>query len=258
MRLRGPAAGDAHNFANHLWALVCSNQEMKETSRKAVLGKDLTPEKGCQAKITPPGSPPAGNTPVLTVGNLGFWDGATYLNDAAQASVFARARLMEGAKESIKISQQEIATRVPPEDPRGILVWPKYFMTALGIALVKNVDVYIVLGGDAKGEHSGYSHGIPIRDVGIAIREAVRKTRGAPSGPALNKLLCEKLHLANLRFSQDKEWEGPPNERWIKNHAKMWSVDDQVFYVGADNIYPAALQEFGYIVGGKAETSMLM
>lgn len=258
MRLRGPAAADAHNFANHLWALVCSKPELKETSRKAVLGKDVTPEKGCQAKVTPPGSPPAGHTPVLAVGNLGFWDGVAYLNDAAQASVFARSFLMNKAEKSIKISQQEIATRVPPDNPKGVIIWPQYLMADLGKALVKRVDVYIVLGGDAKGEHSGYSHGIPIRDVGLAIREAVRKTKGAPSGPALSKLLCEKLHLANLRFSQDKEWEGPPNERWIKNHAKMWSVDDQIFYIGADNAYPAGLQEFGYIVGGKAETSTLM
>ena len=39
------------------------------------------------------------------------------------------------------------------------------------------------------------------------------------------------------------------------NHAKVWIVDDQVFYIGSDNIYPAYLQEFGHIIGHQPTTA---
>ncbi len=258
MRLRGPAAQDAHNFANRLWKLVCSSPETLASSRMARLGKDKSPKPGCQATLNPLSAVQTGHTPVLAVGNLGLWNIRAYFNDAAQASVYARSFLMDKAEKSIKLSQQEIATRVPPEDPEGKIVYPSYFMKSLGKALVRNVDVYIVLGGDADGKYFGYSHGIPIKDVGKEIRAAVQKEPNAPKGEALVKLLCERLHLANMRFSEDEKWMGPDNESWVRNHAKMWMVDDQIFYIGADNVYPAALQEFGYIVGGKAETGVVL
>lgn len=258
MRLRGPAAQDAHKLASRLWTFVCNNPETLATSRKAHLGAGESPQPGCQPKVDLLPPIQAGHTPVLAVGNLGLWNVLAYFNDAAQASVYARSFLMDRATTSIKISQQEIATRVPPEDPKGTIVYPTFFMRSLGAALVRNVDVYIVLGGDAEGQYSGYSHGIPIKDVGEAIRKEVQKQPNAPTGKARTELLCKRLHLANLRFSKDKRWIGPDNESWVRNHAKMWMIDDHVFYIGADNVYPAALQEFGYIVGGKDETSVVL
>ena len=40
-------------------------------------------------------------------------------------------------------------------------------------------------------------------------------------------------------------WE---NGNKIGNHAKTVSVDDAAFYIGSKNLYPATLQDFGYIV----------
>ena len=61
----------------------------------------------------------------------------------------------------------------------------------------------------------------------------------------VNALLCSHVHLAPFRFGPDASW---PGGKAIANHAKLWMVDDRVFYIGSDNMYPVNLQEFGYIV----------
>ncbi|WP_425319535.1 hypothetical protein [Candidatus Coxiella mudrowiae] len=35
------------------------------------------------------------------------------------------------------------------------------------------------------------------------------------------------------------------------NHAKIWVVDDRLFYVSSHNLYPSNLQEFGYVINNK-------
>jgi hypothetical protein len=57
--------------------------------------------------------------------------------------------------------------------------------------------------------------------------------------------MCQHLHLAPLRFGPDETW---PENRAIAVHAKFWMIDDRAFYVGSDNLYPANLQEFGYVL----------
>ena len=39
---------------------------------------------------------------------------------------------------------------------------------------------------------------------------------------------------------------------------KLWMVDDRVFYVGSDNLYPVNLQEFGYIVDDRKAAAELL
>ena len=61
----------------------------------------------------------------------------------------------------------------------------------------------------------------------------------------MNALLCSRFHLAPFRFGPDDSW---PGGKTIANHSKFWMVDDRVFYIGSDNMYPVNLQEFGYII----------
>ena len=71
----------------------------------------------------------------------------------------------------------------------------------------------------------------------------------------MNALLCSRFHLASFRFGPDDSW---PGSKTIANHSKLWMVDDRVFYIGSDNMYPVNLQEFGYIVGdSKAVDTMI-
>ena len=63
-------------------------------------------------------------------------------------------------------------------------------------------------------------------------------------------MMCQSLQLAPLRHAPGAgSWA---NGNTIANHAKTVSVDDQAFYIGSKNLYPATLQDFGYIVEDSA------
>jgi murine toxin len=41
------------------------------------------------------------------------------------------------------------------------------------------------------------------------------------------------------------------------NHSKVFFIDDQVCYVGSDNLYPNGNLEFGYLIEGQAVQDLL-
>jgi phosphatidylserine/phosphatidylglycerophosphate/cardiolipin synthase-like enzyme len=59
----------------------------------------------------------------------------------------------------------------------------------------------------------------------------------------------KKLKLATLYYAGNSQ---------SSNHAKMYIIDEDCFYVGSDNMYPSrdneGLQEFGYLIEDKNET----
>ena len=44
----------------------------------------------------------------------------------------------------------------------------------------------------------------------------------------------------------------------IANQSKLWMVDDRIFYIGSDNMYPVNLQEFGFIVDDRKAVDALI
>src|SRR5262249_18042579 len=65
-----------------------------------------------------------------------------------------------------------------------------------------------------------------------------------PTGTALRDLICQRFHLAPLRFSSEDAFpDGVP----YPLHAKFVMVDDQAFYIGSQNQYDAGLTEFGFM-----------
>jgi len=58
--------------------------------------------------------------------------------------------------------------------------------------------------------------------------------------------MCNSLQLAPLRIASGIGlWA---NGNSIANHAKSVAVDGAAFYIGSKNLYPATLQDFGYVV----------
>jgi hypothetical protein len=91
-------------------------------------------------------------------------------------------------------------------------------------------------------------------DVLTRVRDAAAALPGAPTGPALDALLCQKLRVAPLRFSTESRF---PDGVSYPNHANLVMVDEQGFYLGSQNLYNAALTEYGYIVDDAAATAEL-
>lgn len=88
----------------------------------------------------------------------------------------------------------------------------------------------------------------------------IRPILGDPHIKAAVDELNSKLTLATLSFSDNgaNKWLSNGKEIEAGNHAKVYIIDDEYFYVGSDNFYQSyykeGLQEFGYLVEGQKET----
>jgi phosphatidylserine/phosphatidylglycerophosphate/cardiolipin synthase-like enzyme len=259
LALNGPAARDAHEFADALWAFVCRNAGHGGPIASFVARTAGPIEPGCLAQIPLPAaqSRPAGALPVLAVGRLGAGITAAFANH----SELARDLLIGAARSSVRLSQQDIGFRALAVRPLNVripgdldLLYPDSTLEHLVDLMLRGGDVYIVLSNPgAETATSSYSNAVSLEEVASEFREVARR-RSPLRASELRALLCRRLHLAPLRFGPDPTW---PGGHAIANHAKLWLVDDEVFYIGSDNLYPVDLQEFGYIIDDRAAAARL-
>jgi hypothetical protein len=252
MRFSGPAATSAARFADALWEFVCVNRDKAPKVAVATwMAGQAKPGNDCLVPAELPASRPAkGGVPILTVGRLG----AGITKDFANQSELARELMMGAAQKSIRIVQQDLGFNLGRADT----LYPDSDIDRLvDFLLRREGDIYIVLSNQAAMGNSGsfYSNDVSLAQLALHIRDALQERlyRRDPqsryavrTGPdPANAMLCNRLHLAPLRFGPDDKW---PGNHPIAVHAKFWMIDDRAFYVGSDNMYPVNLQEFGYIV----------
>ena len=250
MEVHGSAAADAHRFANLLWSYTCANENWETWLTWSVwenefAGGSVTNDCPAPFDLTVTPGPSTGT--VISVGRLG-----TGIANGANQADDARLALIGAAKSTLRIVQQDIGPVTVPYLGMPLTAWPTDELQALAEALVRGVDVYIVLSdlnataGGLPITEATYSNGWTPADVGNHIKSYMQSTTGFPTGAALDALLCTKLHLAPFRYNAiDATWpDGTP----FASHTKVVEVDDQAVYMGSHNMYPANLQEFGYIV----------
>jgi phosphatidylserine/phosphatidylglycerophosphate/cardiolipin synthase-like enzyme len=258
MALEGPAAADAQRFADRLWRFVCVNagSDPEVTSLEYQAGA-ATAGPGCLPAIhiaNPAKGHAAGGVSVLAVGRLA--SGIT--TDFANQSELARDLLLGAARRTLRIAQQDIGFFDPGVPgityPAGV-TYPESTLERIADFLLAGGDAYVIQSnyGAVGLSKATYSNDIPIADVALKIR-AVAQSRTTLAPADLDALLCQRLHMAPFRFGPDATW---PDGQPIGDHSKFWMVDDHVFYIGSDNMYPADLQEFGYIVDNRAAASTL-
>jgi phosphatidylserine/phosphatidylglycerophosphate/cardiolipin synthase-like enzyme len=264
MRVRGTAAADAQRFANEMWKYTCNNMTWSTWltysvwSTRFTRGSFSTGKKdGCPAAfdLTPPAGPSSGT--IISVGRLG--KGIELDANQAhgnQADVALRA-LIRSAKRTLRISQQDIGPVKAPVIGIPLNGWPDAEIAELGNALGRGVEVFVVVSnpdsaaGGLSPIEAQYWNGWSLLDIARRIRDYMERTPGLPKGAALRELLCAKLHVARLRYGSDATW---PSGVPFANHDKTLAVDEQAFYMGSHNLYPAGLQEFGYIVDDSRAT----
>jgi phosphatidylserine/phosphatidylglycerophosphate/cardiolipin synthase-like enzyme len=65
--------------------------------------------------------------------------------------------------------------------------------------------------------------------------------------------------IATIQYSRNgTSWHQQSCQRTVANHSKTWIVDDRLFYIGSDNLYPHMLQEFGYLIDSNEFASDLI
>jgi phosphatidylserine/phosphatidylglycerophosphate/cardiolipin synthase-like enzyme len=240
MRVDGPAAAAAQRFLSPIWVSAC-------TGRAASYDATATIRRGRSCLLPHPGiqdTPGTGAVYVLGVGN--YAEGISIEGCEKYASDFARNEAIKGAEKNIYLAQQDIGLTLPVGSR---IWWPDETLNRLGDALIKDVNVYIVLSNyKAVAGANDYSNVVPIT-VARKIVQVTSTRPNAPTGEALVDKVCKNLHLATLRFNDDKDdnhW--PASGKTFANHSKFWMIDGKAFYIGSDNVYPAWLQEYGYIV----------
>lgn len=250
MEVDGPAAYDAHRFADALWGSVCSRPPADGVNGSFVsLGAASSGGGNCPSRIAlPEREEGTGGVPILAVGRLA----SGIVSGFADQSLIARDLMFGAARRTIRMVQQDVGFAL-----LGGTVdrsWPESALGKIADLLGRDGDVYMILSNlGAAGPIGTYSNGIPIDAVANKIRDVVKQRTGLAE-PSLSELLCQHLHLAPLRFGPDDKW---PDGQAIGTHAKFWMVDDRVFYIGSENLYPVDLQEFGYIVEDAAAVARL-
>ena len=241
MVVEGPAAVDAHRYADALWRYVCGRPADDLFNRS--LGYDLHSRRiaaDCLPAMTLPSAAAGqGGVAVLSAGRLG----AGVADEFADQSLILRDLFLGAATRSIRMVQQDVAFSAGG----GIdALWPELAIGEMAALMAeRGGDVYLVLSNPSLGEAmAAYSFGTSLEAVAAKFRDAVAAKAGIGE-EAATAIVCHRLHLAPMRFGPDATW---PEGKLIGVHTKLWIVDDRAFHIGSENLYPVALQEFGYIV----------
>jgi phosphatidylserine/phosphatidylglycerophosphate/cardiolipin synthase-like enzyme len=241
MMVEGPAAHTAQRFADALWGSVCARAPKDGVNEHvAFFGRRAHDKDDCvKTADLPDDTEAAGGVPILAVGRLARGIAPVF----ADQSLIARDLMLGAATRTIRMVQQDVAFAIIGGIDRS---WPESALDEFADLMVKkNGEVYLVLSNlGATGPVGTYSNGVSLETVAQKIKDVAAQRSGLKD-PELSTLLCQRFHLAPLRFGPDAAW---PDGKPIGTHAKFWMVDDRVFYIGSENLYPTDLQEFGFIV----------
>lgn len=274
MRLIGPAAESAHAFADLLWDFACtwSSGIVNDTFYVDI---ERTPAMGnaCPKTHSTFSNASAGSATVMALGGLGFGmdvpggdsGGLSKANDSSAACSWlfkdyynndksytvanpeeeGLRTLIRSAQSSVFISQQDLIA--PCVAPIANAYYDARLFDVLADKLLQGVKVQIVTStpGAKQSALAPYSNMKEMSEITDVLVRKV-KSRGNLSSSNAKAKICQNLQLAPLRIASGVgTWS---NGNSIGNHAKVIAVDEAAFYVGSKNLYPATLQDFGYIV----------
>ncbi|AUG75440.1 phospholipase [Kitasatospora sp. MMS16-BH015] len=279
LALSGPAATSAARYLDTLWEWTCGHTGVFDNAWFASSdGGACRPS--IERELNPPAAA-AGSVPVIAVGGLGVGIkasdpasdyrpapvtgaagakcGPLTLHDNTNADrdyetvnpeENALRALVGSAQEHIEISQQDLNGTCPP--------LPRYdarLYQALAAKLAAGVKVRIVVSDPAnRGAvgSGGYSQIKSLAEISDVLKARLTELTG-DAGKA-GAALCGNLQLATFRAADAPTWaDGHP----YALHHKLVAVDGSAFFIGSKNLYPAWLQDFGYVVEDRGAAGRL-
>ncbi|MFI1740472.1 phospholipase D-like domain-containing protein [Streptomyces sioyaensis] len=278
MALTGPAARSAGKYLDTLWGWTCQNSSNPAKVWLATSnGASCMPSLEKDEDSAP--AAPAGDVPVLAVGGLGVGikesdpssgyhpdlptapdtkctvglhdnTNADRDYDTVNPEENALRSLIASARSHVEISQQDLNATCPPLPRYDIRTYD-----TLAAKLAAGVKVRIVVSDPAnRGAvgSGGYSQIKSLDEISDTLRKRLLARTG--DNEKASRAMCSNLQLASFRSSDSRTWgDGKP----YALHHKLVSVDDSAFYIGSKNLYPAWLQDFGYIVESPAAAQQL-
>jgi len=287
MKLSGRAALHAQTYANSLWdyelvrkkyqAVLGVAEEMflhasyvyDSQSQKCKIKYDSYPPQNLYSDEIKkfPDQPTTKGVSVISVGRGANTRHSyllptilSYLFPFNEASDEVILKAISLATSSIRMSLQAFRL-IPNNIPiiQTYLLWNNNLIEAMAKALQRGVDMKIVLSNpDAVAGGLGPTvapyFGDEPSTVNMKMHLILTKSLGLSSADADN-LISTRFHVASYRFSSDKTF---PNNTPIANHAKTFIIDEKLFYIGSQNLYPSNLNEFGYIVEDETTATRYM
>ncbi|SOB86228.1 phospholipase D-like domain-containing protein [Streptomyces sp. 1331.2] len=282
LALNGPAAASAGAYLDTLWDWTCRNTGTFSAAWYASTGGTAcTPD--LEKRRNPPADrvPSTGDQSVIAVGGLGVGIRATDsasayrpgpvpaaddvkcgpigLHDNTNADrdyetvnpeEAALRALIASAGSRIDISQQDVTGTCPP--------LPRYdvrLFDLLAAKLADGVKVRIVVsdpGNRGTVGSGGYSQIKSLNEISDTLRARLTVRLGDPA--QAKSAMCSNLQLAPFRAAPTSTWaDGHP----YALHHKLVSVDGSAFFIGSKNLYPAWLEDFGYVVENRTAAAQL-
>ncbi|MER7759773.1 phospholipase [Streptomyces sp. NPDC097619] len=280
LALAGPAAGSASRYLDALWEWTCRNRNsFTSVWFAASEGAACTPSLA-DTVPTADRAPAEGDLSVLAVGGLGIGiadrDPLSGFRPALPSAAEARCgiaalpdrtnadrdydtvnpeesalrALVGSAVERIDISQQDMNATCPPLPRYDIRLYD-----LLAAKLAAGVKVRIVVSDPAnRGAvgSGGYSQIKSLAEISDLLRD--RLTRLTGDRATARATMCSGLQLAPFRAAATPVWA---DGHAYAQHHKLVSVDGAAFTIGSKNLYPAWLQDFGYVVEDRAAADRL-
>jgi len=298
VKLDGPLATGAHLFSNALWTyvneFVLDRRPQLTTFADSLENNIVTKRLAPMWRQTTTETGPEYNVPTIHVTQPGLG----ILNDPAgkfpNPSLTALYTAIAHAQNEICISQQDIGgeggARVMEEGMRpetvgkvpliaikdpthGIHKAVNYYdvnlFNNLYTALMNkpSLQIKIVLTNVGAYNENGrvrYYYGASFGSVYRAFGWFLMK-EGKCSVDKTLHILRNQVHIRTIAVHGSDKWRARPG-RTVGNHAKFWSVDNAVCYVGSHNMYPSTkhiilesrlgtghLQEWGAIMGNNEQ-----
>lgn len=222
MEYRGEAAAASRDFVNTLWDLPHNGEaHYPDSEARLPLFSEMPQTKG--------------ETKAVSIGRLGSL--------GANPSEFALRTLVNIAKESIRIDQQDLYNQVISSLTRSFIEDELIQAALRGVKIqIVQSNNYPLIGG------YGSVDGDKVYKVLIKRLVDALRDRGFAVSQA-QALACTSIEYAPFRFSRHMDkWDSGWTSNTIGTHTKLLIVDDAAFYIGSHNLYPANLQEFGLIV----------
>ncbi|HEX4861251.1 MAG TPA: hypothetical protein VFV07_08445 [Rhizomicrobium sp.] len=256
----GPIARGGHMFANGLWAYMNKNSDHSTFTYQSRLTRDLNVERDKPADMfTKFIDVKPGSSPALWVSNPGLDMFAT--NRSSGLSAFEKAlddstacRLSLQDLGGISISGNKFEIREFPKALPFKVIWHSghdfnlEIVDALARFLKKGGRLELVLTSPESGGWN-YSNHVPISAVFNVISKRLNALFQMSKLDTV-RLISSGMYLHNIAFRNWRKWpSGSPRH----NHAKFWLFDDELFYIGSENLYPSTMDLDGRQRGGSLQ-----
>lgn len=260
VRISGPAVTVAQNFLNAQWTRIATYSRTPDATKwywsRLKYGGEIYPNALPRIQSAVPAG--TGSTRVLSLARMG--SNLMEPSPSANASRTARIAAARRAKSHIRFSQQMLGATLSPVDPELINAFGQH------VADRKELSIIISDTGASNGSGAPYS-GYGVTDTAKLLAAVVGRITGL-RGPALAQHMARYVHVGPIRIYDRQPGDpGAQSWKWRKgstaiepgNHAKVYIIDEEAFYVGSDNAYSIllnahGLQEFGFLISGADET----